>query len=173
MKRGTPEHPKTRRLARRLGLPIYSAVGLLELLWHFTARYSPRGDIGRHQDADIADAVGWDGDVHLLISSLVAERWLDECDEYRLLVHGWSDHADEAVRKSLARSGVGFTNGGTLRRTTADNGGQSPPKSACLSLSLSLSLPCLSQALPRKRRTPLYPPASGGPQADQPTPLTG
>ena len=28
MKRGTPDHPKTKRLARSLGVPHYAAVGI-------------------------------------------------------------------------------------------------------------------------------------------------
>jgi len=34
MKRGTPEHPKTRSLAKALGIPLPYAVGLLEMMWH-------------------------------------------------------------------------------------------------------------------------------------------
>jgi hypothetical protein len=47
MKRGTPEHPKTAHLMAALSIPRPYAVGILELLWHFTARYAPRGDVGR------------------------------------------------------------------------------------------------------------------------------
>ena len=49
MKRGTPDHPKVAKLASMIGLPIPWAlpytVGLLEMLWHFTAKFAPRGDI--------------------------------------------------------------------------------------------------------------------------------
>ena len=47
MKRNTIDHPKTKALARALGLPLYSGVGVLEALWHWTARHAPAGDVGR------------------------------------------------------------------------------------------------------------------------------
>ena len=59
MKRGTPDHPKTLRLARLLGIPQAAAVGILEMLWHFTGKYAVQGDIGRFQDGEIAQAAGW------------------------------------------------------------------------------------------------------------------
>ena len=34
-----------------------AAVGLLEMLWHFTAHYAKRGDVGRHPDLAIARAI--------------------------------------------------------------------------------------------------------------------
>ena len=57
MKRGTPDHPKTKRLAEMLGLARWEVVGLLESLWHYTASYSRRGNIGRWSDEEIASAI--------------------------------------------------------------------------------------------------------------------
>lgn len=59
MKRGAPDHPKMRRLARRLGLPHMAAVGCMEMLWHWASRYAQDGAIGRYDDDDIADALYW------------------------------------------------------------------------------------------------------------------
>ena len=111
MKRGTPEHPKTLALMEELGVSKPTAVGLLELLWHFTARFAPRGDIGRFGNRAISSAVGWDGDPDALIAALVKCRWLDEDKEHRLIVHDWSEHADSAVRMWLARRGLEFVDG--------------------------------------------------------------
>ena len=59
MKRDAPDHPKTQKLAHLLAIPQATAVGLLELLWHFTARYAFQGDIGKFADEEIARGAGW------------------------------------------------------------------------------------------------------------------
>ena len=85
------------------------AIGYLEMLWHFTARYAPRGDIGRYPDKRIAAALDWVyHDPAKLVQGLVSARWVDGCPVARLVVHDWPDHADEAVRKRLKRDGESF-----------------------------------------------------------------
>lgn len=108
MKRGTPDHPKAAALAQALGCHWLTAVGLLEVLWHFTAKYSPRGDIGKWSDEHIAAALKWDGEAAALVRALVSERWLDDHAKYRLVVHDWHEHADETTKKYLARNGLTF-----------------------------------------------------------------
>ena len=61
MKRGTINHPKTLMLAETLGVHHLTAVGILEALWHWTATYAPKGDIGRYPDAIIASGAGFAG----------------------------------------------------------------------------------------------------------------
>ena len=96
MKRGTPEHIKTDRLMRILAIPRWQAVGILESLWHITARYAPCGDIGKWTDTDIASKIGYQDDTTILIQGLVDAGWLDQCPVYRLIVHDWQDHAEDA-----------------------------------------------------------------------------
>ena len=108
MKRGTPEHPKTYDLAERLDICRVHAVGVLELLWHFTAKYAIQGDIGKHSDRQIAKACEWKGDAIEFIAVLTSVGWLDEDVESRLLVHDWSEHADNGVRLSLRNRGLDF-----------------------------------------------------------------
>jgi len=109
VKRTGIDHPKTRRLAKLLGVPLYSAVGVLECLWHFTARHAIRGDIGRWSDAEIADRVDWPtDDVERLIGALVDAGWLDRDEQHRLIVHDWHDHCDESVRKTVKKHGWQF-----------------------------------------------------------------
>lgn len=105
MLRGTPQHPKTLALIRTLGVLKPHAVGLLELLWHFTATYAPAGDIGRWPDAVIEGACGWEGDSGALLAALVSCGWVDEHPTHRLLVHDWHEHSDRHVRRKLARHG--------------------------------------------------------------------
>lgn len=111
MKRGTPDHFKVHDLARRLSLPRYAAIGLLESLWHVTAKHAPAGDIGRLPDDQIAFYIGWDREPSRLIDSLVDARWLDRHAEHRLIVHDWWDHCDNAVHQVMARSKQFFANG--------------------------------------------------------------
>jgi hypothetical protein len=111
MKRGTPDHPKTLELVKTLGCSHVVGVGLLELLWHFTAQYAPVGDIGRWSNARIAAAIHWPGDPDALIAALVKTGWLEEAVPGRLRVHDWYAHADDAVHRALARAGLHFVTG--------------------------------------------------------------
>lgn len=106
MKTGGPDHPKIFAAASALGITRRDMVGLLELLWQWTARYAPQGDIGRYQNEAIAAAVDWTADANILISRLLACRWLDSDETHRILIHDWADHAPDYVRKSLRRKGL-------------------------------------------------------------------
>lgn len=111
MKRGTIEHRKMGRLCRRLGIPKWQAVGLLESLWHYTAREADDGGIGRIEDQDIAYAIDYQGDETDLIRALVDTGWLDEHPVHRLIVHDWSQHADQYIHLRLRRYGRKFADG--------------------------------------------------------------
>jgi hypothetical protein len=136
MKRGTQGNSKFRALARRLDVRDYVVVGLLECLWHLCARETPCGDLGRLPNHRIAMGIDWEGDPDDLVDALTECGWLDESEEYRLVVHDWHEHADETLRKQLLRTARAFVTGpirpkvsdnGGQRRTTADNGGQRLP----------------------------------------------
>lgn len=101
-------HPKTARLVIQLQCPRYAAVGLLETLWHFTAMYTPRGDIGRYSDAELEYELGWDGAPGRLVDAFITAGFLDAHPTYRLVVHDWHEHADQAVQRLLARQGETF-----------------------------------------------------------------
>ena len=103
MLRRTPTHPKFVALVAILRCPKPLVVGVLELLWHFTAEYAPEGDVGRWSDGAIAEAVGWEGDAAGLVAALTSTGWLDPHPEHRLVVHDWNDHCDRYVRRKLAR----------------------------------------------------------------------
>ncbi len=112
MKRGAPMHPKLDNLMDQLGIGRATAVGTLELLWHFTARYAIQGDVGKWSDSRIASACGWEGNPKTLIDGLGKSGWLDLSENHRLLVHDWPDHADQSVRKTIANKGLVFLDGG-------------------------------------------------------------
>lgn len=111
MKRGTIEHPKMKRFAKAMDIPICTAVGILECLWHFTAKYARQGDIGRYSDEDIAEAVYWKDDPRKLIRALVQCGWIDEDPTCRLVIHDWFDHAEDALHNLLSRRGERFSTG--------------------------------------------------------------
>ena len=126
MKRGTLEHPKLNDLASMLGVRRHVAVGLLEMMWHFCARYAPRGDIGRFSNCRIAASLDWPGKhAERLISCLVDTRWLDKDDEHRLTVHDWHDHSDGTCDKFLSDNGLNYIDGRTPRRKLKQDDGQS------------------------------------------------
>ena len=124
MKRGTPDHWKMKRLAELLEIPdryaIIAANGIMERLWHYTARYHPQGNIGAAPNWAIADACGWNcgkrsdrvgqdsGKVAAFVDALVVAGWLDRDNVSRLLVHDWPEHADTSVKKLLKDKGLEF-----------------------------------------------------------------
>jgi len=111
MKRGTPNHPKMLMLQQRLHVSRVTAIGILESMWHWTAQYAKRGDIGKFSNSIIAQGIGWDGDADVLMSALIAELWIDEHQNCRLAVHDWWEHADDAVHMACARAGELFVCG--------------------------------------------------------------
>jgi hypothetical protein len=116
MKRGTSDHPKLKLLCDILNIEKFEAVGILEMLWHFTAKFAPQGDIGKYSDKAIAEAVGWKRPTGTkgvtpeckLSGALVTAGWLDSDAAVRLVVHDWSDHADQSVKKFLASRNLAF-----------------------------------------------------------------
>lgn len=108
---------KLKRLCRILGCPSYVAVGILESLWHMTAKEAIRGDIGRFSDSDIALGIDYDGDAAALVSALTDGRFLDRSQKHRLIVHDWPDHCEDAVHMALAREVELFADGSIPRLT--------------------------------------------------------
>lgn len=111
MKREAMGHTKMKRLCRRLDIALWQGVGLMESLWHLTAREAPRGDIGKLSDEDIALGIDYRGDETAMIEALVLSGWLDQNETSRLLVHDWDEHADDAVHMRLARAQEFFCSG--------------------------------------------------------------
>ena len=91
-------HAKTVDLQRILGLNKYEAVGILECIWHFAAVNACDGGIGRHSNGLIAYWIGYLGDADKLIAGLVEAGFLDVCEESRLQVHDWFDHAPKYIK---------------------------------------------------------------------------
>jgi hypothetical protein len=109
MKLNTIHHPKVLRLKRRLQVPTWGAVGILESLWHLTATHAKDGAIGRQfTNEDLANSIGWDSDPDQLVEALVDSGWVDRCAVNRLVIHDWQDHCPDFVRANLGRLKAGF-----------------------------------------------------------------
>ncbi len=142
MKRGCPTHPKMDVLTSILGCGKAQAVGHIEMLFHFCAEYSKDGAIGKWTDEMIAKRCGWDGDPTVFISALHAAKgcsssgWVETHPEHRLIVHDWSEHADDSVHKYLAEHGLRFADGAKPRRKfqVATQSQLVATQSACLAL---------------------------------------
>ena len=111
MKRNAPEHPKVEMLRSLLGCGLAETIGILELLWHFTARYTPRGNIGIYSDEIISRRCGYEGSAEKLINALLCARWIDSCETNRLVVHDWAEHCDDTTHMQLAKKTETFYNG--------------------------------------------------------------
>jgi hypothetical protein len=116
------DHPKTLDFAARLGVELPTAIGHLELLWAFTGKKSPRGDIGKWPDGAIARACYWMGRPELFTQALRESGFIDPDAAHRLTVHDWPDHAPRWVKAKLAKAGQTFIQplAGGLDPTTDD-----------------------------------------------------
>lgn len=92
-------HPKTKRLARRLGVPVPQAIGHLHLLWWWAIDYAPSGDLSRFEDADIADAVLWEGDAGWLVAALVDAGFIDG-----KVIHDWDEYTGRLLDRREANA---------------------------------------------------------------------
>jgi len=116
VKRQALDHTKMDLLMEKLSVPRYAAVGILESLWHLTAREAPRGDIGKLSNERIAIGIDWRGsknrsaaqEANRLVQALMDAGWIEVHAECRFIIHDWHEHADEAVKKMLARGGKTF-----------------------------------------------------------------
>lgn len=82
------QHPKTRKVLRRLGAAGPWALVCL-FLWARSSR--PDGDLAGLSDEDIEIAADWDGEEGLLVSTLVSCGFLDGGEAERR-IHDWEEH---------------------------------------------------------------------------------
>lgn len=122
MKANTIGILKFKRLRMQLGVSEPTLIGHLELLWQSAIRNAPQGDIGRLSNEEIAVECQWDGDPDSFIASLIECRWIDVCDENRLVIHDWEDHAPKYVKGNLTRHGKKI-----LKAVRKNQGGVSEP----------------------------------------------
>jgi len=157
MKRGTPRHYKVDKLMELAKVDRAKAVGWLELLWHATAEFAPRGDIGKCSERWIEAQLDWRGRPGKLLDYLVRAGWLDRCEVNKLVVHDWQEHSDESTHRRLQRAGQCFVKVTPIvtEETPSTDGNVSASREAP-------ALPSLAIALPQPRATaPSAPTAPG------------
>lgn len=110
MKAGTESKGKFKRLKRRLNVPMYQVVGILEAMWMLTVASAQDGGIGRLSNEDIAAALEWSGNENELIAVLIECDWLDPYpdDEIRFVVHDWQDHVPGHIKANFVKYGKKF-----------------------------------------------------------------
>jgi len=99
---------KFKKLKRRLGVPHYAVVGVLETIWHIGSASCQDGAIGRMSNEDIAAEIEWAGNPDELIQSLVDCGWLDSCPVNRLVIHDWAEHCPRFVKGAMAKHNKKF-----------------------------------------------------------------
>lgn len=101
------DHPKTRRLARMLGVSLPQAIGHLHCLWWWALDYAPDGDLSDYDAADIADAAQWSGDADAFVGALLRcgpgdnAGFLERIGD-RLVLHDWDEYGNEYKEKHAA-----------------------------------------------------------------------
>lgn len=93
---GLANHPKTKRLVRRLNISTPLAVGHLHCLWWWALDFAQDGEISQYDAFDIADACQWQGDPEQLFESLIDAGFIDVADDKRFL-HDWYDYAGKLI----------------------------------------------------------------------------
>jgi hypothetical protein len=158
MKRGTPRHPKTKKLSRELKIPIAHAVGILEMLWHFTAEFCPMGDIGRMDDVTILESFGESPDNSRILQTLIDIGWIDRSQEHRLVIHDWHEHCDDYTKKKVKRKGLKYVSEDVqtsldysgLSRQSPENSGKKTPALATATATTSLASALATAAPPMR-----------------------
>src|SRR5690242_7335279 len=87
-------HPKTRKLKRRLGIGTAQAVGHLHMLWWWALDYAQDGDLSRFDLGDICDACEWDGGEHAFMDALVDAGFVDS----NLCIHDWNEYGAKYLK---------------------------------------------------------------------------
>lgn len=127
-------HPKTKKLARLLGVSLPTAVGHLHYFWWWALDFAQDGLLTKYDADDIADAMQWEGDAEELLSAMLTAGYIDETEE-GLAVHDWAEYAGKLLerrakdreRKRAAAAAAGVPQ--PIRRNSAGNDEESdePP----------------------------------------------
>lgn len=91
-------HPKTKKLARLLGVSLPAAVGHLHYLWWWALDFAQDGNLSKYDAYDIKDATHWEGDETTMLDALVETGFIDETDE-GLFLHDWEEYAGKLLER--------------------------------------------------------------------------
>lgn len=86
-------HPKIAKLARRLGVCIPHARGLVTGLWAWACDTAPDGNLSSYDSEDLSIAAEWDGKPDDLYQALLDVRLLEQSGD-GVLIHDWMERAE-------------------------------------------------------------------------------
>jgi len=98
-------HPKTRRLARILGISLPAAVGHLHYLWWWALDFAEDGDLSGYDSYEIAEAAMWEGDPDEFVDALIhcgpggMAGFLDRTGDGGLVLHDWDEYAGRLIER--------------------------------------------------------------------------
>lgn len=90
------DHPKLKRLARKLAIPEVQACGHLHFLWWWALDYAPDGDVSRFDELDLAIAAAWIAEPEPFVQALKECGWLDGD---RHTIHDWHDYCGKLIER--------------------------------------------------------------------------
>lgn len=105
MKHQTVTLVKFKALSRRLGVPMYRTVGILESLWLFAQHNAKDGNLSEFSALEIAGWLEWEGGENELIDALIETRWLDREGD-SLQIHGWHEHKPNYLKGADASPAI-------------------------------------------------------------------
>jgi hypothetical protein len=84
-------HPKLADLRNEMGWDVDTAIGKLHRFWWWCVDYAPDGDLRKHNDTRIGDAVGIYGpEATKFVQAMVKSCWIDREPYFR--VHDWYEY---------------------------------------------------------------------------------
>jgi hypothetical protein len=163
-------HPKTKKLARLLGVSRVTAVGHLQFLWWWTGSYAPDGELTRFDSLDVATGAEWEGDEEAFVEALVAAGFLDRDEDGHLTVHDWRDYGGRLIDRRKS-------NAARMRdaRARGQKTEQREPEDTCEEDADHVQDTCVARAGLEERRgeerenPPVVPPSEGPPPEGSPT----
>lgn len=94
----TGRHPKTKKLARLLGVSLPAVVGHLHYLWWWALDFAPDGVLDKFDNDDIAEAMEWTGDSDTLVDAMISCGYIDETN-HGLMIHDWGEYAGKLLER--------------------------------------------------------------------------
>ena len=99
------DHPKTRKLARQLGITVPAAIGHLHCLWWWALEYAQDGDLSEYDAEDIAEAAMWEGESAAFNDGLIKAGFIDSADDTDAgSIHDWMEYAGRLVTARRRKS---------------------------------------------------------------------
>ncbi|WP_088186362.1 DnaD domain protein [Desulfosporosinus sp. FKA] len=95
-------HPKTKRLARLLGVSLPATVGHLHFLWWWALDFAQDGNLTEFDAFDLAAASEWDGDEKTFVAALISAGWIDgnpEDPDGQKYIHDWKEYTGKLIEK--------------------------------------------------------------------------